>query len=264
MRKKMLSGHIFLAIALLGVVSCNKKEETSVMSKTEEAKKQDNAAILASLTKEQQAAVRVLVRDTLVTDPQILLEAQQAFEAQQTRMLNENASKAFSSIISDASELSFGPKDAKVTLVEFFDYKCGFCHAANPWMVSYMKTHPNVRYIFKELPILSANSLIAAKAAYASKAQGKYVEFHNALMQAQGDLSTDQIIQIATSVGLDTVKLQKDMQNPEIEKYLKKVQDQASQAGISGTPGFLVNGKLISGFKVEELEAALGAEDAGK
>lgn len=256
--------YLFLGIALLGLVSCDKKDDKSVVAQDSKTSQKDETAILASLSKEQQAAVRILVRDTLVSDPQILLEAQQAFEAQQMRQANEQASKSFDNIAKEAAELSFGPKDAKITFIEFFDYKCGFCHAANPWIANYMKTGKDVRFIFKELPILSQNSVVAAKAAYAARLQGKYVAFHNALMTATGDLGTDQIMQIATGVGLDTVKLQKDMAKPEVEKYLEKVREQATQAGVTGTPGFLINGKLITGFNVQELEAAIGAEAEGK
>lgn len=256
MRKSAAFGALCILVSL---ASCNKAVSQQKDAQTApQASKANNTQILSSLTKEQQEAVKLLIRDTLVSNPEILLEAQQAYEAKMVMQQNELAAKAYTKIIAQANELSFGPKDAKVTIVEFFDYKCGFCHAASPWLIEKMKDK-NIRVIFKELPILSQNSLTAAKASIAAHNQGKYVEFHRALMSATGDLGIDQILAIAQKVGLDTKKLQADMASEKINKMLEIVKSQAEEAGISGTPGFLINGKLISGFAKEELEASIGA-----
>lgn len=257
MKKSLLIASICLAFTF---ASCDKaKSEQKNAQNSPQASKQTNTEVLSSLSKEQQEAVKLLIRDTLVSNPDILLEAQQAYEAKMLREQNEIAAKAFDKIINEANELSFGPKNAKVTIVEFFDYKCGFCHAASPWLIQQMTTHKDIRYIFKELPILSQNSLLAAKAAIAAHNQGKYIEFHRALMAATGDLSMPQIIDIATKTGLDIKKLEADMKSEKINKMLEDVKAQAQEAGISGTPGFLINGKLISGFAKDELEATIGA-----
>jgi protein-disulfide isomerase len=219
----------------------------------------DSAAQLSSLSTEQQAAVRALIRDTLVSNPEILLEAQQAYETKQTMQLNERVATAFTGLKKDHAELSFGPANAKITVVEFFDYKCGFCHAANTWVMDLMKTRKDIRVIFKELPILSENSHYAAKAAIAAHKQGKYVAFHQAMMQSRGDLSPEQVQQIAATVGLDVEKLQKDIADPKVEAMIAGVRQQATELGINGTPGFVINGKLVSGFAKDELEATIGA-----
>lgn len=244
---------------LLSLASCNKANSQQKDTKAApQASKQNNTQVLSALSKEQQEAVKLLIRDTLVSNPEILLEAQQAYEAKMSRQQNELAAKAYTKIIAEANELSFGPKDAKVTIVEFFDYKCGFCHAANPWLTQKMNDK-NIRVIFKELPILSQNSVLASKAAIAAHNQGKYVELHRALMLATGDLSIGQIMSIAQNAGLDVKKLEADMNSEKISKMLETVKTQAEDAGISGTPGFLINGKLIAGFAKEELEATIGA-----
>jgi protein-disulfide isomerase len=214
------------------------------------------AADLASLTPQQQAAVRALIRDTLVANPEILLEAQRAFEAKQNREMNERVAGAFDTMKREEAQLAFGPANAPITVIEFFDYKCGFCHAAQPWVVSLLNDRKDVRVIFKELPILSENSAQAAKAAHR---QGKYLAFHNALMNARGDLNVDQVNQIAASVGIDVERMRKDMDDPKIEESINRVRQQATDLGINGTPAFVVNGKLVSGFAKDELEAALGA-----
>ena len=257
MRKFMIASFLVLAVA-----GCQKPKdsEKSVMddAKADAAKSAPQSA-LSSLTKEQQEAVRILVRDTLVSNPDILLEAQQAYEAKQIRAQNETVAKSWDKLIKEEAQISFGPQTAKVTIIEFFDYKCGPCHAAMPWVADTMKKHPEYRYIFKEFPILTANSRIAARAAMASHTQNKYREFHVALMQSSGELNPDQIMQIASSVGIDTAKLTKEMAKPEYENRLNKIQTQAQEVGVNGTPGFIVNGKLIAGFSKQELEANIGA-----
>jgi protein-disulfide isomerase len=213
---------------------------------------------LKSLSAEQQTAVRALIRDTLIQNPEILLEAQRAFEAKQERVQNDKVAATFIELKRDHADLSFGPANAKVTVIEFFDYKCGFCHAANDWVWNLMETRDDVRVIFKELPILSENSHGASKAAIASQKQGKYKDFHRALMKAQGDLGPQQVMQIAASVGIDVVRLQKDMDDAKVEAQIAGVRAQATGLGINGTPGFVINGKLITGFAKDQLDAAIG------
>jgi protein-disulfide isomerase len=260
---------VSISLAVLSLcltASCNKAAQTaSVNAPSADAKTiaetsapAANAESLKSLSPEQQGAVRAMIRDTLIANPEILLEAQRAFEAKQTRVMNEKVAASFVALKSDNADLSFGPANAKITIIEFFDYKCGFCHAANEWVWNVMETRDDVRVIFKELPILSENSHGAAKAAIAAHKQGKYRDFHRALMIARGDLGIDQVMQIAGSVGLDVEKLRKDMADPKVEEQIAAMRQQATQLGINGTPGFVVNGKLVTGFSKEQLEAAMG------
>lgn len=213
---------------------------------------------LKALSAEQQLAVRALIRDTLIENPEILLEAQRSFEAKQARVLNDKVAASFVTLKRDHADLAFGPANAKITIIEFFDYKCGFCHAANDWVWETMENRKDVRVIFKELPILSENSHTAAKAAIAAHMQGKYKEFHRAMMVARGDLALDQVLQIATTVGIDVARLQRDMADSKVEAQIAGVRAQATELGINGTPGFVINGKLVTGFAKDQLEAAMG------
>jgi protein-disulfide isomerase len=255
-----------VALSLCLTAGCNKaKPEAAAATPSADAKTMAetsappaSAETLKSLTPEQQSAVRAMIRDTLIQNPEILLEAQRSFEAKQERVMNERVAQSFTELKRDHAELSFGPANAKITIIEFFDYKCGFCHAANDWVWNVMETRDDVRVIFKELPILSENSHAAAKAAIAAHKQGKYKDFHRALMTARGDLGMDQVMQIATTIGLDVEKLRKDMADPKVEQQIAAVRAQATSLGINGTPGFVVNGKLVTGFSKEQLEAAMG------
>lgn len=260
---------VIMALALTGLVTvgCTKTPQSDASAKTQNptnsvtepvAAKAD-ADPLKALTAEQQVAVRALIRDTLITNPEILLEAQRAFEAKQMRVQNEKVAQSFAALKRDHAELAFGPPNAKITMIEFFDYRCAFCHAANDWVWNVMETRKDVRVIFKELPILSENSHLAAKAAIAAHKQGKYREFHRALMTARGDLAQEQVLQIAESVGLDTTKLLRDMADPKVEAQVAGVRQQATELGINGTPGFVINGRLVTGFAKDQLDAALAS-----
>jgi protein-disulfide isomerase len=264
MRPALITSLAVLSLAL--TASCNKAPADaatatpSADAKTvaETSAPPASAETLKSLSVEQQNAVRAMIRDTLIANPEILLEAQRSFEAKQARVQNEKVAQSFITLKRDHADLSFGPANAKITIVEFFDYKCGYCHAANDWVWNVMETRDDVRVIFKELPILSENSHTAAKAAIAAHKQGKYRDFHRALMTARGDLGIDQVMQIATTVGLDVERLRKDMADAKVEESISGMRQQATQLGINGTPGFVVNGKLVTGFSKEQLEAAMG------
>jgi protein-disulfide isomerase len=264
MRHAPLISLAVLSLCLLA--SCNKAPATAATdapgadAKTvaETSAPPASAEVLKSLSAEQQAAVRAMIRDTLIANPEILAEASRSYEAKQERAINEKVAESFIELKRDHADLSFGPANAKITVIEFFDYKCGFCHAANDWVWNVMETRRDVRVIFKELPILSPNSTLASKAAIASHKQGKYKDFHRALMTARGDLGLDQIMQIAATVGLDIEKLRTDMERPEVAAQVAGVREQATKLGINGTPGFVINGKLVTGFSKEQLEATMG------
>lgn len=253
-------------IALCLAAGCNNAEDAGASTQApnadaataaETSAPKATAETLKSLSAEQQTAVRAMIRDTLIENPEILLEAQRAFEAKQERVMNEKVAASFVELKRDHADLSFGPANAKITVIEFFDYKCGFCHAANDWLWALLAARQDVRVIFKELPVLSQNSHNAAKAAIASKKQGKYKDFHRALMTARGDLGMDQVMQIATTVGIDIKKLKKDMEDPSVEAQIAGVREQATRLGINGTPGFVINGKLVTGFAKDQLDAAI-------
>src|SRR5690606_27325092 len=102
--------------------------------------------------------------------------------------------------------------EGDVTLVEFFDYNCGYCKRAMDDILAYMEDDKNVRVVLREFPILGPGSMIASQAALASRKQNKYWEFHLALMAANGIQNEAQVLEIAKSVGIDTEQLKQDMQ----------------------------------------------------
>ncbi len=146
-----------------------------------------------------------------------------------------------------ASPVSGNPK-GEVTLVEFYDYRCGFCKKAASAVTELQKVDPRVRVVYKDLPILGEPSELAAKAALASQAQGKHQPFHEALLASHADMSKDAILKIAVKVGLDAKRLETDMTNPKWQAVIDKNRALARELGISGTPGFIVGNELVPGW----------------
>src|SRR5690242_21449916 len=141
-----------------------------------------------------------------------------------------------------------GPADAKVTVAEFFDYRCPHCKASLAAMRHLADSGKSVRIAYIERPILTADSMVAAQAAVAARRQGdKYVPFHFALMATTGELPKDRILDIARSVGLDTVKLEKDMTDPAVLESVKASNELANKLHFNGTPTFVINDKIIVG-----------------
>lgn len=215
-------------------------------------------AALASLSASEQAAMRAMVRRALVENPEILTEASLSLD-------NKRAAEMASRIAAHPDDMSVGPADAPITVVEFFDYACGFCHAANDWVWNLMETRRDVRIVFKELPILSEESYQAARAGAALKRQGRqvYLAYHRRMMQHRGALSMPVIEAAAAAAGADLPRMRKEMQDPAITDMLQRVTQEAQAANVRGTPGFFINGRFVGGFNQQQLDQ-LVAEAAPK
>ena len=146
-----------------------------------------------------------------------------------------------------ASPISGNPK-GEITLVEFYDYRCGFCKKAASSVTELQKEDRRVRVVYKDLPILGEPSELAAKAALASQVQGKHQAFHEALLASNADMSKGSILKIAVKVGLDAKRLEADMANPKWQTVIDKNRALARELGISGTPGFIVGNELVPGW----------------
>lgn len=201
---------------------------------------------------QEQAEIRAIVRDYLVRNPDVLREALDALE---TRVTAER----WQQIRNDPRDFSMGPANAPITIVEFYDYRCAYCHAALEWLSDVVRTRNDVRVVFKELPILSAESMEAARAVLAARPQGRYWQFHQALMSfpLNQQLTSAEIDRIARQSGIDVSRMRRGMEAPEITALLEDNRGHAVDFQISGTPGFVINGELISGFDQTRLDARL-------
>lgn len=205
------------------------------------------------------------IREYLVNNPEVIIEALEKYEMRQ-RDARENAAKTALKV---HKKLLFdhpmtpvsGGKNADVTVVEFFDYQCGFCKRSLKPMLALLKQDRKVRVVWKEFPILGPTSEFAARAAMAAKRQGKYFEFHIKIMGARGQLTAQKVLRIAGKIGLDIEKLKKDMADPKITKYLADTAQLAQTLGITGTPGFVIGDKVVAGAigkaRMQQLIAAV-------
>lgn len=202
-------------------------------------------------TPQQNEQIKNMIREFLFKNPQALREAivgLQAYEQHQ----QQNAAKQALTTNGDAlyrSPHSFvaGNPDGDVTLVEFFDYNCGFCKRSLKDLMALIETDKKLKVVFKEFPILSEGSVYAARAAMASVKQGKYMEFHSTMMQLRGSATPTSVLEAAEEVGLDIAKLKKDMTAPYIDKHIAETLRVATAIGVNGTPAFIVGDRVIGG-----------------
>lgn len=213
------------------------------------------AAPLASaqtFNAQEQAEIRAIVREYLVNNPDVLSEALDA-------LADRTSAERWQAIKSDPRDFAVGPADAAVTIVEFYDYRCTYCHHAMQWVLDIARTRRDIRIVFKELPILSDASMEAARAALAARPQGRYLQFHQGLMShpLDRDLTSTDIDNIARRAGIDVTRMRRAMDDPRIMETLQQNRAHAIDYNITGTPGFVINGELIPGFDQPRLEARI-------
>ncbi len=191
------------------------------------------------------------IRQFILNNPEVLIQALEKYQLQEQDRQRQQSAAAISAhrdkILNHPMTPVSGNKNGDVTIVEFFDYQCGFCKRTLPTMLDIIKQDEKVRVVWKELPILGPVSQVAARAAMAAQNQGKYVPFHVAMMGARGQLTTTKIFRLAKKVGLDVDRLKKDMKDPKIDIYLQETIRLAQSIGINGTPGFIIGDKLVPG-----------------
>ena len=212
-------------------------------------------------------AIEAIVRDYLLANPEIIDEAlgllqmkRQAEEQARTQAaIRENDDALRAHPMSPVS----GNAQGDITLVEFFDYQCGYCKRALATMETMLETDANLRIVWKEFPILGPVSRIAARAAMAADRQGQYLPFHLALMRAP-KLSEERVFEIAGETGLDIDRLLRDMEDPAIDAYIEETSALARKLGIGGTPAFVVGDRLVPGvIDAARLNALVAAAREG-
>jgi protein-disulfide isomerase len=205
------------------------------------------------LSDAQKKDVEALIGDYLRAHPEVILESVRAMQereqATQIKRQQESLVSRRQEIERDPAAPVIGNPNGTVTVTEFFDYRCGYCKAVFPSVQKLLKDDPNVRYVMKELPILSPESRIASKLALAvwKNEPKRYQDLHTRLMSAQGDFSERRIFAIAKEAGVDVDRAKRGMDAPEIEQALAANLELAQALGITGTPGFVIGKQLAPG-----------------
>ncbi len=218
------------------------------------------------------AALDGKIHAYLLAHPEVIEEAMEVLQAKQDL---QKASAAQGLIAKNRQAIERDPRDGvvgdpngAVTLVEFYDYRCPFCKASEPDLKTLLARHPNVRLVLKEFPILDLEdqshiSEDASRAALAAKAQGKYLKVHDDLL-AERQLDEDAIQRILRADGVDLSQDQALAKSAAVSAQIADTHKLARALGIDGTPAFVINGALISGARLDEIEAAIASAPAPK
>lgn len=201
--------------------------------------------------------VRELVRETILANPEILVEAIAILEE---RAAQERVTGSADMIAAQREQLEQDPNapvlanaDGDVTIVEFFDYNCPYCRRAAPTIENLVEADPGIRLVYREWPILGEGSVFAARAALASRQQGLYEEFHWAMMDMSGRAEERSVLTIAAEIGLDIDQLRADMEAPEVAEHIETSMRLADLLGITGTPTFILGENLVPGAVEQEV-----------
>ena len=215
----------------------------------------------------ERAEIREMVGTYILENPEVIEEA--LIELQ--RRANQRESEAMMSALrangdllyNDARDPSIGADDAPIVIVEFMDYKCGYCRIASQWVSEARQAYGDqIRFVFKEYPILGEESRVAARAALAVLRQGEdvYCPSHPAMIQSSGPLPAGRIENFARLAGVDVAQMQEDMDDPEIQTHLEQVYALGRAIGAEGTPFFIINGRPVPGANRDMLDELLAAE----
>jgi protein-disulfide isomerase len=209
------------------------------------------AGAAESLTPAQKQAVEQVVRDYLLAHPELvrdaLIELQRRQEADQLVSRQVGITEIHEYVATLPADYVKGDPKAATAIIEFFDYRCPYCKAVVPRLEEVIAEDKAVRVVLIEFPILGDDSLFASRAAIASRAQGKYLVFHDAMMAHKGSLDQDKILELAKDSGIDVEKLKADMQAPEVDALIRRHHELAEKLGVNGTPAFVIGQELVPG-----------------
>lgn len=214
------------------------------------------------------AEIENIIKEYIQSNPEIILDSVEEYGKGQQQADMQDRQKAVEENIGWLEDNDMlpvaGNPDGDVTVVEFFDYNCGYCKKAMKDVTKLMGEDKNVKFVFVEMPILGRTSELAAKWAMASQNQDAYLEYHIALMENRGPITETALVKIAEKVGLDVEKMKTDAESDEIEKMVNTKISKASKMGISGTPAFIIDGQLYGGYiGLESMKRAIAEAREG-
>ena len=194
-----------------------------------------------------------IVRDYLVAHPEVIEEAlaalQDKHQADQKARQAETIAGLAPKLFSSEHQAILGNPDGKVTLVEFFDYNCGYCRRAESDLTALIEANPDLRVVMKEFPILSEGSVEAARVSVAVEklAPQSYGQFHTELFARPGPASGEKAMAVAKDLGLDGSALTEAANRKDVTDNFIETQDLARALGISGTPSYVIGGEVVPG-----------------
>lgn len=230
-----------------------------------------SAADLTDLSDAERAAFRAEVRAYLMDNPEVIFEAadllkQRDAEAQamaDVALVKDNAEALFN----DGYSWVGGNPEGDITLVEFMDYRCGYCRRARPEVAKLLEQDGNIRLIVKELPILGEASLISSRFAIATRhvaGDDAYAQVHDALMELEGDVNEVILRRLAGGLDLDADAILAQMDDPRVTAEIAQTRGLAQRLQISGTPTFVLEDELLRGYlPADQLELIVAEKREG-
>lgn len=206
-----------------------------------------------ALDAKEKEEIGAFIREYLIANPEILYDVQEALQAKQELEQQEQARLAIASasdvIFQSPHDLVLGNPNGNVTVVEFFDYNCGFCKRAMRDMQEMIATDPEVRFVLKEFPILGEDSMDAHRVSMALQriAPEHANTFHMELLGGRGRADEARAIEVATGLGVDEAELRQAMEDPAISQTINETYQIADSLGISGTPSYIIGDEAVFG-----------------
>lgn len=231
------------------------------------------APAFAQFSTSQRTDIEHIIREYLVSHPEVIQEAMtelqkrtaEAEAAKQQTAVKQNSQEIFNS----SRQVVLGNPKGDVTMVEFFDYNCGYCKRAMSDMLTLLKTDPNLRVVLKEFPVLGPGSVEAAKVAAAARMQDKsgkkYLEFHTKLLGGRGQADKAHALAAAKDAGFDTAKIEKDMNSDEVRAQIEESFKLADALGLNGTPSYVIGKDVVVGaVGLDDLKEKINSSRCGK
>ncbi len=209
-----------------------------------------------------------LIEQYIRTHPEVIEQSLQALENKRATEEQQRQKTAIAThqpeLLNDPDSPVSGNPAGDVTVIEFFDYRCGYCKRAASALTQLQQHDAAVRVVYKDFPILGETSELAAKAALASHLQGKHQAFHEALLAIKDELTKEQLFRVAAATGLDIERLDGDINRPEWQAVIDRNRALAKKLGISGTPAFIVGNELVPGALDLKMLEDLVAQKRGR
>lgn len=224
--------------------------------------------VAADEPKLTQEEIEKVVRDYLLREPEVLAEALRRLQQRQSASAAMKSKQAIhdhrQALFADQASPVEGNAQGKVTIVEFFDYRCVHCRRVASTIEHLMSSNPSVRVVYKNFPVLGEPSVLAARAAVAAQRQGGWPKLHRAMLAYDGEFTVESLLTLGTSVGLDSEKLKTDMMSPETDRALQANLTLAAALGLDATPSFVIGDRVVRGALSADAFQALVDEEAGK
>ncbi len=210
-----------------------------------------NADVKSSFTKEQKAELEVMFGQFINDNAALMMESVRQHQIDQEKKAKQTAQESLAEylpLFANKDLPMMGNPDGDITIVEFFDYNCGYCKKAFSDLMKLVEEDKNVRVVLQDLPILSPSSQKMSELSLAAQKQGKYFELHKALMEYRGSQSDEAFLKLAGDIGLDVEQLKKDASSDEVRGGVTLIKQMAAALGVRGTPGFIIGDQIFPGY----------------